>query len=134
MDRFARVRQWAAHSCGLLLALVVALASSACSDDSNARSGDPAGCVPSEAEFEQTALPIIEAKCSKCHGREPDHGAPFSLLGYSALVRGANGSRIVDRMVVALRESIMPPPENPQPSVAERSALVAWASCQGTAE
>ncbi len=50
----------------------------------------------SDAEFfEQDVLPILEAKCLKCHGTGPLEGE-LSLVGRKAILKGGEGGEIVD--------------------------------------
>jgi hypothetical protein len=84
-------------------------------------------CVPTQAAFEQNALPAIERNCVLCHGATPDFGAPYTLLDYEALVAGDD--RIVDKMVDALMARTMPPPSQGLMPHNDLDTLVAWASC-----
>jgi hypothetical protein len=86
-------------------------------------------CIPSQASFDTNVLPIIDQYCSRCHGAEPDYGAPMSLLEYEPLVEGSDGLRTVDKMIDRLSVAEMPPSGNPMPSHGEYETLLAWASC-----
>jgi hypothetical protein len=86
-------------------------------------------CIPSEASFDTNVKPLIEEHCVRCHGAEPDFGAPISLLEYEPLIAGLEGERPVDRMVTHLVEGTMPPEGNPQPEHADYDTMIGWASC-----
>jgi len=93
---------------------------------------DPAplpDCVPSEAAFELSTLPILEEKCASCHGSTPQFGAPSSLLDYDTLVEGPEGERLVDKIVQHLSDNTMPPAGSPGPNHNEYDTLIGWASC-----
>ena len=58
------------------LFLAAAMAVSAC--------GDGASGPVTEAELTYCDIvPILAAKCERCHGNPPDHGAPFPLVTYA---------------------------------------------------
>ena len=106
-------------------------ASAEAASDGDGSSGDApaADCVPDEAAFTTNALPVIEAKCARCHGETPDYGAPFSLMEYGPLLDGKPGERIVDLLVPSLAANEMPPPGSDKPDHNEFDTLVGWASC-----
>lgn len=134
--------RWGAAN-GMLRSLwVLGVLCMACGDDANTPSdgaGDDAGmpdgslsfeCVPSESDYASVALPLIETYCTSCHGEIPKFGAPFALTSYAPLlVADATSMRPVDHMIHNLRDRIMPPSNQPQPTDAERDALIRWASC-----
>ena len=90
----------------------------------------PTGCVPDRHGFEGVSS-LIDAYCGNCHGGQPQHGAPHSLLGYDALLRpDPSGRRKVDRLVARLADGTMPPPGMAVPTQDEFRTLVAWATCE----
>ncbi|MFT7519531.1 MAG: hypothetical protein ACI9MC_001673, partial [Kiritimatiellia bacterium] len=113
------------------LPLVIALATGCVTGPTDATDiiDTPAECLPLESAFDTNVRPIIQSRCSRCHGEEPDFGAPFSLLDYPSLIEGEPGRRVVDRMVDRLIDGSMPPATEPVPSHAELDTLVGWASC-----
>jgi hypothetical protein len=99
-------------------------------DAGNQDGSTPFACVPSESGYSSSVLPLIETYCASCHGETPKLGAPFSLTSYAAtLLPDQNNLRPADHMIHTLRERIMPPANQPQPSPAELDALIRWASC-----
>ncbi len=107
--------------------LVLLLAGCPSTDDDD--TGVVPDCVPSEASYDENVAPILEAHCERCHGEEPDFGAPVSLMEYAPLIEGDEGSRTVDLMVEKLVANEMPPEGNPRPGHADYDTLVGWASC-----
>ena len=89
----------------------------------------PGACVPPRAAWDATVRPLVTQHCGSCHGVAPTAGAPYTLLDYDALLRGANGARPVDRVAVRLGEGTMPPPSAPTVADDARRAIVQWASC-----
>ncbi len=90
---------------------------------------EPAGCVPDRDVWMTEARPRVSTWCGACHGETPQFGAPYGLLDYDALLAGPDGERPLDRLVETLRDGSMPPPAQPQPTGADRAALLDWASC-----
>ncbi len=90
---------------------------------------DPSDCVPDERAWDELVLPIVQARCGACHGAEPAFGAPQSLLEYPALLTGAPGNRLVDRMALRAGARSMPPPSSPQLDHDALDSLVEWATC-----
>jgi hypothetical protein len=101
----------------------------ACGTEPQAQPDEPA-CVPFEDVFAANIAPIIDDKCSTCHGTTPEFGAPFSLVdGYDDLVAGTEGERKVDRMLGALLSGLMPEKSAEPLSHVELDTLVGWTSC-----
>jgi hypothetical protein len=103
-------------------------------DDSDKRSEDTSqptpgeSCVPSETDW-PTVKPIVQASCGLCHGEAPQFGAPYSLLNYSSLVAGEEGSRIIDTVISEVRMGDMPPVGQPALSASDQAQLLDWATC-----
>ncbi|MEZ4462441.1 MAG: hypothetical protein R3E66_22505 [bacterium] len=85
-------------------------------------------CVPSEAAF-ATIQPFLQEGCQTCHGATPTFGAPMPLVDYSAMVAGAEGERVVDKMVARLVNKTMPPANAPPLTHQGLDTLTEWASC-----
>lgn len=90
---------------------------------------DPASCEPSYESWQRNAKPLVETYCSKCHGTEPQFGAPYPLLDYDDLLAGEPGQRKVDRMVARISDRSMPPPPNAALPHTALDTLVEWATC-----
>ncbi len=86
-------------------------------------------CVPDESTWHETIEPTVDTYCGDCHGDPPDHGAPYSLTDYDALVDDSDGLRKVDAMAGELIDGRMPPPGYPPLDHADLDTLVAWATC-----
>lgn len=94
---------------------------------------DPAERRP----FAEVIQPILQARCSSCHGPEKQKGA-FRVDSRGALVRGgqngpaivpgkANESRIIQRLLLPPdHDDHMPPEGKPQPTPAEIGLLQWW--------
>ncbi len=79
--------------------------------------------------------PILKTKCSRCHGDELKHGAPFRLVGYRDLISvwGSSKKPIYDRVGAAIESDFMPATwlKNVEPPVEklseeERATLLRW--------
>lgn len=90
--------------------------------------GAPEACVPSADEWTEVR-PLVETRCGLCHSEVPQYGAPYALLEYEALVAGAPGVRLVDKMVTRLQAGTMPPAGQTQPTTPEKQAMLDWATC-----
>lgn len=86
-------------------------------------------CEPNKDVFASNILPILDSKCSKCHGTVPQFGAPISLLTHRDLVQGDEGMRTVDLLIDHLEAGTMPPVAEPELTHAEIDTLAGWASC-----
>ncbi len=94
-----------------------------------ADAGPQPECVPIQSAFATNAQPILEEKCSKCHGAVPDFGAPISLVTYEDFMV-ARGTMTVASLVAArLANGSMPPRGEPGLSHEELDTLASWASC-----
>jgi hypothetical protein len=90
--------------------------------------------------FEEVIQPILERRCSVCHGPEK-HKADLSMESYVALLKGGkNGpvlmagkaldSPMIHRLLLPLDDDDhMPPEGKPQPTLAEIGALEWWIDC-----
>jgi hypothetical protein len=87
--------------------------------------------------FSGLIQPILERRCSACHGPEK-HKADLSMESYVALLRGGTGgpvliagkafdSPMIQRLLLPLNDDDhMPPEGKPQPTLAEIAALQWW--------
>ncbi len=126
-----------------LLTLLVALGCSA-SDTSLQRQGGP---LPGEGGAGATgdavlfcdALAVIRAKCQRCHGDPPAHGAPVPFLTYADTQAPYFDTKMkfTDVMLPAVQRDFMPyvalndPPTSLMPPVEpltaeEKTTLVGW--------
>jgi len=114
----------------LLIIAFVAIAAGCGSDDPpDGDAGVAADCVPSRADWDGTVGALVTTHCGTCHGETPDFGAPVTLTEYDAVLVGAEGMRLVDRMVTHVAGGTMPPTGAPQPALSQRDVIAAWASC-----
>lgn len=97
--------------------------------DTSTADTSEADCVPDRRAWNQHASAIVDEHCSKCHGSQPDFGAPFSLTDYDDLINGPAGQRKVDLMANELLVGDMPPPGEQQLDHADLDTLVGWATC-----
>jgi uncharacterized membrane protein len=79
------------------------------------------------------ARAVLEAKCQRCHGAEPEHGAPFALVSYDdTQVLNAKGNPRYAQISAAVSSDFMPPsflklePEVEPLSEEERATLLDW--------
>jgi uncharacterized membrane protein len=90
--------------------------------------------------FNDLVQPILERRCSTCHGPEK-HKADLSMDSYAALLKGGKdgpalvaGKAVDSPMIYRLLlppddEDRMPPQGKPQPTLAEIAALQWWIDC-----
>lgn len=99
-------------------------------------SGGGGGDTAPEAEPDWCAARrVLEAKCQRCHGAAPEHGAPFSLTSYDdTQVLGARDKPRFVAIESAVTSDFMPPtfielepPVEPL-SAPERAVLLRWCS------
>jgi uncharacterized membrane protein len=95
--------------------------------------------------FSALIQPILQRRCSACHGPEK-HKADLSLESYETLLKGgkdgpvliagkAFDSPMIQRLLLPLKdEDHMPPEGKPQPTLAEIAALQWWIECGAPAE
>jgi hypothetical protein len=96
---------------------------------------DPPEAPPLDVESSSwcKARAVLAAKCQRCHGAEPENGAPFSLQTYEdTQVLSRKGAPRFEAIAAAVSSDFMPPTfielEPPvQPLTAsERGDLLAW--------
>ncbi len=109
-----------------ILALALALSTSACGDDG----GSSIDCAESTLTFANFGEPFIIANCRTCHSEDPGtdrRGAPSSV-NWDTLEQVQSLS---DRMLArAGNGTSMPPSTAPAfPSDADRALLAEWLSC-----
>jgi hypothetical protein len=87
--------------------------------------------------FDELIHPILQQRCSACHGPEK-HKGDLSMESYESLLKGgkdgpvliagkALDSPMINRLLLPLNdEDHMPPEAKPQPSLAEIAALQWW--------
>ena len=90
--------------------------------------------------FSDLVQPILERRCSTCHGPEK-HKADLSMESYAALLKGGKdgpvlvaGKAVDSPMIYRLLlppddDDHMPPQGKPQPTLAEIAALQWWIDC-----
>jgi len=120
------------------LVIATALLGAACSTkaiDSQSEATGGAGS-PRDLAVESdwcAARRVLEAKCWRCHGAPPDHGAPFPLVTYddTQIVSGKGTPRFVV-IEAAVSDDFMParfialePPVAPLTD-SEKAALLSW--------
>lgn len=88
-----------------------------------------ADCVPIESAFATNAQPILESRCSKCHGETPDFGAPMSLVTYDDLIAVRDGIQVAKTVAERVATGWMPPQGEPDLEHTELDTLAAWSSC-----
>jgi hypothetical protein len=99
--------------------LVLALLPSCSADAERAREGEQSGGVEAGAAGQPASAPaesvwcdafqVIVAKCGRCHGEPPTHGAPFSVISYAELGEvDAKGVSRRERMAQAIERGDMP--------------------------
>lgn len=104
---------------GLGLVLLLAVA---CSDPA------PEGQVPCRVAG------VLAAKCLRCHGDPPRHGAPYRFTSLRELREVRGGKAVYERVGLAVEAGYMPPLElRDDPPVepltlGEHALLVDWAS------
>jgi hypothetical protein len=95
--------------------------------------------------FGALVQPILQRRCSACHGPEK-HKADLSMESYESLLKGgkdgpvliagkAIDSPMIQRLLLPLMdEDHMPPDGKPQPTLAEIAALQWWIECGAPAD
>jgi len=90
---------------------------------------EPEGLRPGACE----ARRLLEDKCGRCHGSQPEHGAPFSLASYEDLgVADTKGQTRRERAILAIERGEMPArfielePPVAELDAEERETLLAW--------
>ena len=90
--------------------------------------------------FDELIHPILQRRCSTCHGPEK-HKADLSMENYETLLKGGKegpvliagkplDSPMIQRLLLPLEdEDHMPPPAKAQPTLAEIAALQWWIDC-----
>ena len=106
-------------------------------DEDPVLGGSSGGGAPApEAEPDWCAARhVLEAKCQRCHGAAPEHGAPFSLTSYDdTQVLSARGKARFVAILGAVSADFMPPtfielepPVEPL-TEQERAVLLRWCS------
>ncbi len=94
------------------------------------------GCshAAADGEIPCDVARVLEAKCLRCHGAEPRHGAPYRFTSLSRIREVRGGKPVFERIELAIEEDFMPPLEvEDDPPVApldvgERATLVGWTS------
>lgn len=90
------------------------------------------GCTPDQALFESDIKPLLDSRCGLCHGETTEHGAPYAVLDYDALLENdAMDRRKVDRVLARVADGTMPPAGNVRPTETEFASIANWASCGG---
>jgi len=106
----------------VLAALVVTLSANVSSSQEKASGRDSAGL---SAQFADEILPILRARCTKCHGAEKKKGGiDFSAVseGSGLLEQRKLWKKTFDQVDVLA----MPPEKEPALEAAERERLLAW--------
>jgi len=96
---------------------------------------EDAGALP-EVTWCRDVAPIIQAKCTLCHGATPAFSAPMSLTSYAnTQVLTTFGTKMHERMALRITapQSPMPPPNQPPLTPSEIQTIVRW-SMSGGAE
>ena len=107
--------------------------------ESDAASGAVPDAQTGQAEPQGQGIPcdvasILEARCARCHGREPLFGAPSSLDTLAAFQKPATRApqgplhQAAAARISPGATSPMPPPSQPQLTAEERATLSAWLS------
>jgi uncharacterized membrane protein len=81
---------------------------------------------------------VLEAKCQRCHGERPAHGAPFPLVTYEhTQVVNRQGEARFTAIAAAVADGFMPPgfitlePAVEPLTALEQELLVGWCSAGG---
>jgi hypothetical protein len=84
--------------------------------------GLPMAADDAASTFQSRVLPVLKASCAKCHGavKQKAHLNFEGLRSFSA--EQSMWFRVLDQ----LEAGLMPPSGEPQPTAAERQAVVAW--------
>lgn len=98
----------------------VALASLALCAALPVRAADNAATV-----FQARVLPVLEAHCCKCHGRDKTE-AKIGLTGRRNLEQLAASQELWSRVLAQLEAGAMPPDDEPPLTAAEREAITGW--------
>jgi len=85
-----------------------------------AQSSPSTGVVPPASSHRQT----IDRYCVTCHNQRLKTAG--LMLDTADITNPGVGAEVWEKVVRKLRTSTMPPPNMPQPSVAERGALLSW--------
>jgi hypothetical protein len=112
---------------------------------------DPTGASGTSADvsqrrvFDELIHPILQRRCSVCHGPEK-HKADLSMETYESLLKGGKDgavliagkaleSPMIQRLLLPPEdEDHMPPEGKPQPTLAEIAALQWWIDCGAPAD
>lgn len=115
-----------------LLAFVVAVLVTACSDDAPPDEGTAgSGNVDGGVTWCQVRE-VLQAKCQRCHDSPPANSAPFPLVTYDDTQVEEAGITRWERMQDMVDRRLMPPPGNgldppaEMPTEDERELLLAW--------
>ena len=97
----------------------------------------PAGGAESAPDW-CAARGVLEAKCQRCHGDPPDHGAPFPLVTYQdTQVVNRKGEARFTAIAAAVADGFMPPgfitlePAVEPLTALEQELLMGWCSAGG---
>lgn len=83
---------------------------------------DAAVAQDASSTFQSRVLPVLKASCTKCHGAAKQN----AHLNFAALRASASEQSMWFRILDQLEAGLMPPAEEPQPTAAERQAVIAW--------
>jgi uncharacterized membrane protein len=131
------IRVYRSRRAGLLVVcwLVTACSDSGEGNTPSAPSGAGAAAQgePAPASGWCSVQSVLAAKCQRCHGEEPQQGAPFSLVSYhDTQVVNVKGKPRYELIAAAVSSDFMPPvflkvvpPVEPLTDL-ERAALLDW--------
>ncbi|MEX2559741.1 MAG: DUF1592 domain-containing protein [Pirellulales bacterium] len=112
----------------LACSLAALLPASALALDEN-----PAGQTQPAATFADQVRPVFEQFCTGCHGGDdPMAGMALDRFDEAALAPDKSGESVAkdrhtwEKVLLQLRDGVMPPPDNPRPSDAELAAVLDW--------
>jgi cytochrome c5 len=86
-------------------------------------------CVPNRSAWDNHAKALFENYCSQCHGDPTDFGAPYGVLDYDDIIKGAVGARKIDRMLARMLDHTMPPIGGARPTHEDMDTMIGWLSC-----
>ncbi|WP_372898776.1 DUF1592 domain-containing protein [Stieleria sp.] len=81
--------------------------------------------VRAETVYETTIRPLIQKYCFSCHGGD-DVSGDVDLLKIRTQQQALDQFDVWESATELIRDSVMPPEDQPQPSVAEKETILRW--------
>ena len=77
-------------------------------------------------DYERDVVPVLRAYCHGCHGDQAKPKGGLSLSKFATAADARAAGAVWTDVLASVRGGEMPPDGKPQPTPAERAALLAW--------